>query len=154
MKTTPALTAALWVAVCLATNGFIFALGWNDNQTYPLSPSWKPPGWVIGLVWMVLFACMGLAHGLLLKQENRLHWGYAALLVACLSYPFYTGGLQNGPPAYWGTMATLAGVLALMLATPKPQTIRWLLLPVALWLCFAAVLIHTTLKLNGVTLCA
>lgn len=147
MNTSPSTIAALWVAICLAVNGFIFAVGWNDGATLPLTPAWKPPGWAIGVVWTGLFACMGYAHGLLLRRGNRFQWGVALLLVACLAYPFYTGGLQSGLVAFYGTIITLAYTLVLL--TKLTDQPRWLLLPVALWLCFATVLIHATLQLNA-----
>jgi tryptophan-rich sensory protein len=143
----PAAIATLWVLATLALNGFIFFIGWN-TAGQALRLSWAPPGAVIGAVWVGLFAAVGYAHGLLVAQSNPRHWLVAALLLACLAYPLYTGGLQAGQVAFYGTLATLGGTLAVLWQLRSAPTIPWLLLPLALWLSFAACLIWATLQLN------
>ncbi len=143
----PAAIATLWVLATLALNGLIFALGWNHTGQ-ALRPSWAPPGYVIGTAWVGLFALVGYAHGVLLAQSSPQHWGVAMLLLACLAYPLYTGGLQAGSVAFAGTLLTLAGTLTMLWLLRNTPTVPWLLLPLALWLSFASCLIWATLRLN------
>ena len=55
------LTAVLvFVGVCLAGNALIFGLGFDSSANPAKQPGFAPAGWVIGAVWLGLFALMGL----------------------------------------------------------------------------------------------
>ncbi|MFZ2586740.1 MAG: TspO/MBR family protein [Alphaproteobacteria bacterium] len=141
----------VWVVVALALNGLIFALGWNTEMQGDLVRPWfMPAGWVVGLVWMVLFALVGFVFGRLRARGDGLQWGVAGLLALCLAYPFYTAGLQEGTVAFWGCVVTLIPTLMLMVALERKDSLStWMMLPLALWLCFATVLTWTVLGLNA-----
>ena len=137
------------VLLALATNGLIFALGWTQPD-HDVQPGWAPPGYVIGIVWTVLFACMGAARWQAVSAQDaggaRLMTG---LIVLCLAYPFYTAGLQD-------RMAGLAGISVTFIVAALGSLRLWgssrpaalLLLPLLGWLIFAAVLIVEVQRLN------
>jgi hypothetical protein len=77
------------VILALATNGLIFALGWQQPDR-DIQPAFAPPGYVIGIVWTVLFALMGCARGLASRQGDRRTVRLLTILIGlCLAYPFY-----------------------------------------------------------------
>lgn len=147
---------ALAVLACLLCNGLIFALGWqgstDDAARQP--GALAPPGWVIGTVWVGLFAAMGAARALLEQQmaDGWLRDGRAALealrarrlldllLVNCLAYPAYTLGLSNRPLTLAGNALTiLLAVIVIRAAWPASRRAVALVAPVIAWVSFASV---------------
>ena len=50
------LCVTVFIALTMVINGLIALLGWEGNETrFTEGPSRLPPGWVIGLVWTILF---------------------------------------------------------------------------------------------------
>jgi tryptophan-rich sensory protein len=144
------LQIALPVFLALATNGLIFGLGWVQPDR-DIQPVWAPPGYVVGMVWVLLFGCMGLGHWFALQRQDikgaRLLTG---LILLCLAYPFYTAGLQDRMAGLIGIMVTLAYSAALAWRFRRLACRAGLtLLPLIAWLCFAAALILKVDALNS-----
>jgi translocator protein len=100
-----------------------------------------PPGWLIGTVWIALFACMGGAYAALVRAPGPTEGTRAALVglgLLCLAYPFYTGGFDNETVAYAGTAATLAYAAIVTVAASRvsPRAAA-LLVPLLIWLVVA-----------------
>ena len=55
---------AVFVGTPLVVNGVIFGLGLESSS----GQTGLPPGWVVGTIWLVLFAAMGVARWLLLRS--------------------------------------------------------------------------------------
>jgi tryptophan-rich sensory protein len=137
------------VALAGAVNALIYALGWTQPDTH-LQPDFAPPGWVIGLVWVALFALMGAARYYAGKTGARGAKHITRLIFLCLAYPFYTAGLQDGPAGLIGIVLTEGYTLycAATLRRPAPIAAA-LLIPLVLWLAFAFVLVIAVFRLNG-----
>ncbi len=144
------LSIAVPVLAALATNGLIFAAGWTQPDR-DIQPRWAPPGYVVGIVWTILFGFMGTARWYALKSGDRTGARLVVLLILlCLAYPFYTAGLQD-------RMAGLAGILVTFLFTAaiafrarrRGCKAGLMLLPLLAWLCFATALILKVNALNG-----
>jgi len=133
----------LALAAVLLINGLIFLVNpqemSSDRQT-PLTP----PGYIIGLVWIGLFICMGLARWKLVGSGE----GGAAsaapivwLAALCLAYPVYTGGLRNEAIGLIGNVVTLLFTLGVIVFIfPKSRAAAFLTLPIAIWLTYATFL--------------
>lgn len=128
----------LLAAVTIALNAFLFWIGWagaaaEAQRRLPV----LPPDYVIGLVWVMLLALMGAARWLYARNSGDIGWRSwmpFGLAAACLAYPFYTGGLQMGPAAFWGTVQILATVLvAISVMRVRDPRSPWLLVPTACW---------------------
>ncbi len=137
------------VILALATNGLIFALGWQQPDR-DIQPAFAPPGYVIGIVWTVLFALMGCARGLASRQGDRRTVRLLTILIGlCLAYPFYTLGLQDNLVGLVGIVLTGAFCLYVIVsAWARTRAAALLLLPLAGWFCFAGVLVLAVLRLN------
>ncbi len=135
---------AIPVVLALATNGLIFALGWRQ-PAHDIQPGLAPPGYVIGIVWTVLFALMGAA-----RHHSTAGRMITALIALCLAYPFYTLGLQDRLAGLMGIAVT--GTFAIYIALYEWKRARLaslLLIPLIAWLTFAALLILCVAKLNA-----
>ncbi len=137
---------AVFLLSPLLLNGVIFSLRW-DRSAVP-NP-YLPPGWVVGTIWMLLFAAMGTARWLLLKAGAPT-WPVTMLAVLCMLYPLYTEGLRNDRTGLAGALVT--GVVALYAvgkAGPESSAAAGLLSPVVLWLGYASAALWRGLRLHG-----
>lgn len=134
------------VALALTTNGLIFALGWTQPD-HDFQPSWAPPGYVIGIVWTVLFALTGAARAIATHQHRRL---VTALILLCLAYPFYTLGFQDRQANFVGIILTEAYTLYVTSRLIRSSyKAALLLVPLILWLGYAMALVIAVGRLNG-----
>ena len=131
--------AAMSIALSLAVNALVFALGWNESSDTG-DPGWAPPGWVVGGIWVVLFGLMGAATQV--ARSNSIRSALIVLIVACAIYPLYTGGLQSEAVGLVGNVATLmlAAVLLTMSVQRGERVVGLMLVPLVARLIFAAFL--------------
>jgi translocator protein len=116
-------------------------------------PAFNPPGWVFGPVWTLLYALMGVALFLLIRQ-----WPGARLAIILFAVqlllnaawtPVFFGAHQIGAAlviiiAMW--LAIAATMVSAWFVTPA---VTWLLLPYLLWVSFATVLNGAFWRLNA-----
>jgi tryptophan-rich sensory protein len=134
----PGLAANLAVFVLLpvALNGVIFGLGW-DRASGP-EPG-IPPGWVVGSLWVALFAAMGVARWSLLRAGRGGAGGVSLLAFLCLLYPLYTTGLSNDRVGLVGNVLTaVVGVFVAVTAVGRSRTAGGCIAAVCAWLMYAA----------------
>jgi tryptophan-rich sensory protein len=147
MQNGRAVMAELWanlmvfVGAPLVVNGVIFGFGLERGGG---AQTGLPPGWVVGTIWLVLFAAMGAARWLLLRaartpgEQRRVEW-VSALAFLCLLYPVYTRGFSDLVAGLWGNVVTL--VVAVPVAVYAWRKVRaaggWLV-PLCVWLSYAA----------------
>lgn len=131
----------LFVGLPLVLNGLIFGLGW-DRASGPRVGI--PPGWVVGSLWVVLFAGMGTARWLLLRaaggreEQRRVEW-VSLLAFLCLLYPLYTAGLRNDRVGLVGNVITaVVGVAVAVFAWRRVRAAGVWLAAVCAWLLYAA----------------
>ena len=143
-------------AVCFAAigNGIIALLGWRTESTGQVAPDFAPPGLVIGSIWTALFAAMGAARWLAVRngtwigqRNGRL---VTALIVACFVYPYYTLGFRSPLVGLAGGVITMsaAGLIAWCIAE-QSRLAAVLVSATALWCAFACVILIRTLQLNA-----
>jgi benzodiazapine receptor len=131
----------VFVGAPLVVNGLIFGLGWGRSGG---PQTGLPPGWVVGAIWVALFAGMGVARWLLVHaagtpmELRRAEW-VSLVGVLCLLYPVYTGGFSDLMAGLVGNVVTL--VLAAPVAVYAWQKVRaagWCLVPLVVWMSYAA----------------
>jgi len=117
-------------------------------------PSWNPPSWLFGPVWVTLYTLMGFAAYLIWQSRSMpnakialVFYGVQLALNALWSILFF--GLKNPALAF----AEILILLALILATTFLfwRINMWagiLLLPYIAWVSFAAFLNFNIWKLN------
>lgn len=127
---------AMSVGIAALTNGLLAALGLNRPRTGAW-PAFAPPGPIIGIVWIALFAGMGAAYALVPQKR-----AVAALIVLCLAYPFYTHVAGTHLSELAGNVVTFVYAVWLMLTLRARSTAATLLVAaVAAWIAFATALV-------------
>ncbi len=131
---------AVAVAAVILGNLVVAALGLQGDAADP-----DPPGWFIGSVWVLIFACFGGAYAALVRAPADTTRERAALVglgLLCLAYPFYTAGFELQAVSVAGTVVTFVYGLALTLWLPRKSPLAaWLLVPLLAWLVVAALLL-------------
>jgi benzodiazapine receptor len=144
------LNVGLAVGAALVLNGVIFVLGWNKMTDYAPQPWFQPPGWVVAVVWLLLFALMGRARWLLnsytIVGVVRARRMVTLLVLSCLLWPFYSLAIGSVLGGLVGTVVTLVlAVVALALVRTRSREAALLLIPVVVWLSYATLIILATL---------
>jgi benzodiazapine receptor len=141
--------AGLWlnmaaaVGLALACNALVFGFGWNRTDSRP-TPFYAPPGYVVGIVWTLLFAAMGAARWLTLGRLTPLRFRHARLIVwlilFCAAYTFYGLAPESRIPGFIGNLVTIpfAGWIAWTVRTTSPQAALLLGL-VPFWVIYATI---------------
>lgn len=118
--------------------------------------SYQPPGFIIPVVWFLLFTLLGIARYLLVKNGQDLaSWLVVGLGVLCATYAYYTLGFakMTGISALWfglfGNVAVIlfAGFLAIYLF-PEARIASLLVVPVCIWTAYATLIILGEMKLD------
>ena len=127
----------VFVGAPLLVNGLIFGLG-VERASGPQTG--LPPGWVVGAIWVVLFAGMGVARWLLVREGVGRGAEWVSLVaVLCLLYPVYTSGFSDLMAGLVGNVVTL--LVAAPVAVHAGRRVRaagWCLVPLVMWIAYAA----------------
>ena len=140
---------AAFVGATVVLNGIIFGLGFPRDVDTATRLSWSPPGWVIGAIWVVLFAFYAVAHWLLLQRGDdgrRAAVWIRAIAVWDLAYPFLTNGFDQRISAWLNVVTLLFTVLVLLRVWQASRAAFGWLLPSLAWICFATVLTIVALQ--------
>jgi len=135
-------------------NAIIFSRGWNRSGDYVIQPSFAPPDYMIGVVWVFLFACMATARWLIIKSKSEkavLHSRLVVLLVVfCALFPFYSLAFDSTTGGLIGCIATLllAGWIVYQVKSSS-RAAAALVFTVILWLSFATVIIIRLIQFNA-----
>jgi tryptophan-rich sensory protein len=148
------LALMVFAVLCIgaASMGAIFRPGaWYESMD---RPPWRPPNWLFGPAWAVLFLTMAAAAWMIWsfappgQQTVPLAWwGLQLALNACWSPIFF--GLRRPGLAFKEVLllwcAVLGTVISFLGAYPPAG---WLLLPYLAWVSFASVLNHAMWRRN------
>lgn len=118
-------------------------------------PSFNPPNWIFGPVWITLYTLMGIASYLIWKarkknlQTKTALIIYAVHLVLNVLWSIIFFGLRNPGMAFVEIIILLIMILATMYWFFKiNKTAFYLFVPYLLWVSFASVLNFYIWKLN------
>ena len=135
---------AVTVAVAAVTNGALAAFGLNQPGTQHW-PSFAPQGPAIGMIWIVLFAGMGAAWGLVRSRR-----AVTVLITLCLAYPFYTHAIGGRLIELLGNIVTFVYAAWLIARLRSESRAAAMLIGcVAAWIAFATALVIGLVQLNG-----
>jgi tryptophan-rich sensory protein len=152
-------TLILCIIICQAAGvvGSVFTSS-SVSTWYPtlIKPSFTPPGWVIGLVWTILFTLMGISLFLIWREGQfradvkESIYIFAAQLVVNVLWSWAFFGLHS-PLAGLAVIAVLWVLILLTIVKfwPISRGAAMLLVPYILWVSFAAFLNFTIWSLNS-----
>jgi benzodiazapine receptor len=119
-------------------------------------PSFTPPSWVFGPVWITLYLLMGISAFLIWRQGFHIPQVRTALLIFGLQ--LFLNALWS--PAFFGLRSPIAGAIVIVFLWfsilwtvwkfyPLSRSAAALFLPYILWVSFAAVLNISITILNS-----
>ena len=124
-------------------------LSGNSNREYQAlrQPPLSPPGWVFPVVWVILYALMGIAAYLIyqsdaeLGEKKRALWFYAAQLFVNFLWSIVFFRFQ----AYWLSVIVILildilVIVTMVLFARIRKSAMYLLIPYLAWLLFATYL--------------
>jgi len=140
------LNIAIAVGAAAIVNGVILLLGWDSPTDYAPQPWFEPPGWVVVLVWLVLFSLMASARWTLNSYTIigvvRARALITLLIVACLVLPFYSLAISSLMGGLIGNFITIAlAVTSIVFTWRRSRDAALFILPVVLWIAFATLVI-------------
>ncbi len=127
-------------------------IGWYADVN---KPSFNPPNWIFGPVWISLFALMGIASFLIWKKRSENSLVKIALAVFFVHLAFNTlwsvifFGLQSPMWAFFEIILLWLMILSLIIMFYKiDKRAAYLMVPYILWVSFAGVLNFSIWQLN------
>jgi len=128
------------ILLTIITNGIIY----STNVRMYTSPSIKksmiqlPPGYVIGIVWIILLGLLGYTHYLLYKINNKISFECYFLevfILFCLSYPFVTQ-FQEKLSRLMNFISFVYSFILSLVIIHTSLSIFWYLIPLLLWITY------------------
>jgi tryptophan-rich sensory protein len=149
------LLASIFVTVVVA--GLFFGILGALHLNAPVPehwPSFAPPGPIIGIIWIALFAAMGAARYLAATSGRTSAptdaWAVVGLLALCLAYPLYTHLIPGHATELAGNAISFVYALWLAARLRGPSLLAASFVGVvAAWIVFATVLVFALIQLNG-----
>jgi benzodiazapine receptor len=151
----PDLSLLAFVAACVAvaSTGAIFRPGvWYERLA---KPSWRPPNWLFGPAWLVLYATIAVSGWVVFDTAG---WPAAAVPLAVYGVQLILNGLWSA--IFFGmrrmdlafaevVMLWLSILATILVFHPVSAFAAWLLVPYLLWVTFAATLNFTVWRMNS-----
>lgn len=128
------------ILIAIIINVIIYTSGWvkmGENISNPM----LPPGWAIGLIWVIILGILGYALYLTVKLHDTVSSTLITILIiACLIYPFYTAGLSDKSVARMGNTLTLIGafIVAIVVGMRSPCVLGYII-PILVWISYVNV---------------
>ena len=134
----------LFALVCIVMNIFIYVVGWNGIKMYTAYKHNKliPPGFVIGIIWVVIFSLLGYAFYLLYSgppsDNNPRGWTAGCILLMftagyCLLYPIITMIFENKYVSLFNFIGLLFAIALAVVALTEYEAAFWYVLPLLVW---------------------
>lgn len=126
----------------------------NTWYTTINKPSFNPPSWIFGPVWITLYTLMGIAAFLIWNkkkssQRTKALFVYGIQLVLNTLWSILFFGLQNPGMAFFEILFLLAFILAtICFFFKQSKPAAYLLIPYLAWVSFAAILNYNIWILN------
>lgn len=149
MNKKPRKTYVLWIAICEAVGflaGILTRQGTKIYAQTAIKPPLTPPGWLFPVVWVVLYALMGIgAARITLESQSVKRSRGLNLMVTQLVVNFFWPLLFFNAGVYGFALLWLlllwGLVLWMILVWRKAEPLAaWLQIPYLLWLSFAVYL--------------
>jgi tryptophan-rich sensory protein len=151
------LNIALFLGILFLINVPAYFLGLKFEGNEARKRLWfEPPGFIIPIVWVVLFCLLAvLRYRLQLQHADTLAWMTLVLAFICATYAYYTLGLEKltGISALkLGLAGNILVILAALwvgrMVSELSSTLSYLIFPIVAWTFFATMIIIGQLRLH------
>lgn len=82
------------VIAAIIMNGIIYTFGINKAMMSEKQNPYIPPGYIIGIIWVIILGLLGYVHYLLYEKYNSITFSSLLIIFVilfCISYPLITG---------------------------------------------------------------
>jgi tryptophan-rich sensory protein len=141
-----------FVGICfvVSLSGAVFKPG--DWYARLRKPRWRPPNWLFGPAWAVLYIMIATA-GFYVWQAEGVGLALGVYAVQLLFNAAWSGlffGLRRPDIGFYGLVALWLSILGcIVVFAPVSATAMWLMVPYLAWVSFAGVLNWTLWQMNG-----
>jgi tryptophan-rich sensory protein len=132
MNSNPYYHVLIPILLAVAMNGWIYAIGLNKYSNRDRANPFIPPGYIIAVIWTVLFGLMGYTHFLLHNPNSVASWSLVGLIAFCLAYPLITG-LRVKSGLLLNLVALVLSFVVSMLVLKESVYAFYWLVPLLLW---------------------
>jgi tryptophan-rich sensory protein len=132
MNSNPLYHVSIPILLAVTMNGWIYSVGLNKYSKNERQSPLIPPGYVIAVIWTVLFGLMGYTHYLLGNANSRASWSLVGLIGFCLLYPIITGLRVKSGLLMNLVSLVLSFVVALLVIKESVYAFYWLI-PLLAW---------------------
>jgi tryptophan-rich sensory protein len=130
------------ILAALIINYIIYYKGWSER--YKKDDKEKeiellPPGYIIGLIWMILFGLLGYINYRLYKLKNKINFGNILVvffILFSLAYPFLTFGLNKKYGLLLNYVTLLLSFILSLVIVLYSIKIFMYLIPLLLWVFY------------------
>ncbi|MEZ6022349.1 MAG: tryptophan-rich sensory protein [Hyphomonadaceae bacterium] len=139
--------AGFWLSVLAPTaavaigNAIILAAGGLNADPALDAVPYAPPGWFVGLVWLIIYPMWGAARWYArqtgLAGVRRSRW-VAALIVWGLLYPIIVAATPTIMDAGVNVVSLALAIIAAWQVRGVSRRAAWLIMPSIFWIAFAA----------------
>ena len=148
-----ALVLFLFITYLVSFSAYLFTES-SVHTWYPtlIKPSFNPPNWLFGPVWLTLYTLMAVAMWLVWREPKDSHmpyylWGIQLFFNFTWSYLFF--GIHRVDLAFKDLILLFTFIILTIINFRQYSRLAaWLLVPYFLWVIFAGVLNYNIWKLN------
>ena len=128
----------IFIPIILACviNFYIYTMGWNNNNE---KSKWLPPGYIIGIVWIIILGLLGYIHFLMYPSIQS--WIIVFAISYCLAYPFLTSGLKNTNSTVFNVIALVLAIIVFISVFYKNKLTSLLTIPFLLWTLYVNIIL-------------
>jgi tryptophan-rich sensory protein len=129
----------IFIPIILACiiNFYIYSQGWNKNNDEKSKS--LPPGYVIGIVWIIILGLLGYIHFLLYPSIES--WFIVLTILYCLSYPFLTSGLKETNSKIYNIIALILAIIVFFSVFYKNKLLSLAAIPFLLWTLYVNIVL-------------
>ena len=132
------------VICAIIMNGIIYGLKLNKIYLKDSNKLYIPPGYVIAIIWTIIFALLGYAHYLLYKINNNINFGSAAivlLILFCLSYPVINAiNVKHG--YFLNLISLILSFVVSLIVIMYSKYIFLYLIPLLIWFSYVNIIFY------------
>jgi tryptophan-rich sensory protein len=118
------------VVAAILINGLIYALGWNREQN-DKSGKYLPPGYVIGIIWIIILGLLGYTH--YLTYPSYASYIIVMAVLYCLAYPFLTSGLRAENAGMYNLLSLIIAIAVIVSVGMKDINAIGYTIPFLIW---------------------
>ena len=124
------------VLSAIAMNAIIYTFGLNMNMN--VKRDYLPPGYIIGIIWTIIFALLGYVHYLLYALKNKPNYGSTAVvffILYSLAYPVINSSINN-------LLSLILSFVLSLIVMMYSRHIFLFMIPLLVWVSFVNLAVY------------